>query len=130
MMDPATAYHEAGHCVAAHALGHQVISVSADGVYEQYRRNPNATLTRAVIALCGPMAEHRYRPITKQQRAELWQGAWKLDRDKVICADDGERVDRLAKRIVRDNWGKIELVAQVLLMRGSLTQDEVESLIG
>jgi hypothetical protein len=76
-----TSVHEAGHAVIALVLGHAVMHASlADGVRTRYRRGDHAAqLREAMIALAGPLAEQRCRPITPAQRRALWREHWHTD---------------------------------------------------
>jgi hypothetical protein len=57
-----TAYHEAGHCIAAMSLGHEVTRLTLESCRTGYRRNDAmAHWTEAVICMAGPLAEGRRR---------------------------------------------------------------------
>ena len=131
-MDAATAHHEAGHCLAALSLGHRVKNITDEGVIELgLKSNPNLIFNRALIAASGPMAEHRFRSTTKDQRIEFWHGAaWKADGDKIKRVGDTAAVFRHARKLVGANWSSIERVAQALQQRGELTGDEINALLG
>lgn len=141
----ATTYHEAGHAVAALALGRRVRSVTvvpdagrlgACTFAKMPRRfQPDAKLgprTRAsledhiTVSLAGEVAEHMYTG------RHAWSGAaddmrQSLDRASYIAADDREVAALLewlrlrARNLLATNWSRVELVATELEERGTLT---------
>jgi hypothetical protein len=130
-MEIATCYHEAGHCLAAVHLGHVAKNITDAGLLELgLKSNPNLIFNRGVIAAAGPLAEHKFRPTTKDQRIEFWHGtAWKVDGEKIKKVKDTAAVFRRARRIVDKYWLEIEKVAAALAQRGELTGAEIDELL-
>lgn len=150
----ATAYHEAGHAVAAWKLGYRPISasvVAAEGsVGEVWHENPfsgvnlefdgtdlaRSRVERAImIRLAGPIAQKRYRP-TSWRRGQ--GGA-----DYAVAADLALRVcgsgevasaflkwlDLRAKALIEDHWPAVERLAAALIKHGTMNQEEIAALM-
>lgn len=149
----ATAYHEAGHAVAAWKLGYRPISASIIGadesVGEVRHENPYGNhagydgselgrlrIERAIIIrLAGPIAQKLYRPTSWRR----WQGG----ADYAVAADlallvwgSGEIasaflkwLDLRAKAFIEQNWPVVERVANALLKRGAVNEDEIAVLM-
>ncbi len=135
--DEATAYHEAGHAVAALALGRPVhrVSVLPDAVYlglcefrkGQYRPSEDWLEREILIALAGIAAEARHTG------NYAWDGAAR-DRQHVrrlAVQRAGERqAERLERRLLskvehllaqEGHWRAVELIAAELLRCGVIS---------
>ncbi len=149
----ATAYHEAGHAVAAWKLGYRPISASIiaadESVGEVRHENPygnNAEydgselgrlrIERAIIIrLAGPIAQKRYRPTSWRR----WQGgadyAVAADLALVVCGSGKiasaflKWLDLRAKALIEQNWPIVERLANALLKRGTVSEDEIAVLM-
>jgi hypothetical protein len=150
----ASAYHEAGHAVAAWKLGYRSISASIvavdDSVGEVRHENPYGNNARydgselgrlrieraIIIRLAGPIAQKRYRPTSWRR----WQGG----ADYAVAADLALQVwdsgeiasaflkwlDLRAKALVEQNWPAVERLANALLQkRGAVNEDEIALLM-
>lgn len=135
------AYHEAGHAVVAHLSGARIESV---GIEESERhsgglrahRPPHLELedarTHAGISLAGFHSQSRLNPAV-----EL--GGWDddfrdardlLSRDDALSLDEElRRVHAFTAKLVRQWWPAIERIAEKLLERGSLGDEEVAALV-
>ena len=146
----ATAYHEAGHAVAAWKLGYRPIIVSiaaaSKSVGEVRHESPfpgnslefdGSDLARLrveraiIIRLAGPIAQKRYRPTSWRR----WQGG----ADYAVAADLALRVygsgkiasaflkwlDLRAQQLIEDHRSAVERLATALMKRGMMNQEEV-----
>ena len=70
MTDPmAICIHEAGHCVAAWAVGNPADRVFAHGCWVSFdRSDPKTPRREATISWAGPLAQGRYQSIAPEQR--------------------------------------------------------------
>jgi hypothetical protein len=174
--DTIKAYHEAGHAMAARALGIGVPYVTvfpvADDASATAMAQSAAWLARdhdltaqiaayekdAKVNLAGPHAQHRYRPVKNVKKAEArgWSGDIANAESAVVRivllkagvdpGDDPTTVTLTEQQLadcnavlgqlwdasaalVEDNWPAIERVAQALLVRRVLNQDDVDALI-
>ena len=150
----ATAYHEAGHAVAAWNLGYRSIRASITAGHESAgevrHESPlvgdevefdGSELARLrverviIIRLAGPIAQKRHRRTSWRR----WHGGT----DYAVAADLALRVcgsgeiasaflkwlDRRAKALVEEHWPAVERLANALLKRGVVTQDEIAALM-
>jgi hypothetical protein len=132
------AIHEAGHCVAARALGVKVKSATLDLVTTRHLRlDAEARRKAALISFSGPMAEQRLCTYSDAECAELWRSeVWGKDLTNAIRHLDASGgglcapVMRTARRLVRRNWRSIKKVAAALVERDTLTGTEIDELIG
>ncbi|MFO0843262.1 MAG: hypothetical protein U0797_12845 [Gemmataceae bacterium] len=128
------AWHEAGHVVAARAVGIRVrsVEVGTRGGATHFalppRMTPDAAFRLLVLAVAGEQAE---RLRFGRDCGEPWPGAWEGDREIAYdlagpAAGVAEGLDpptaiRLAKAdaraILRDDWPSVRRVAR-RLMRG------------
>jgi len=150
-----SAFHEAGHTVIARRLGLSVpyvVLLPTDDAEahtpsqsaEYLARNADvATRVAAIendilVVLAGPIAEFRRRPT--KSRAGWERGAPVPDEGGVIevtlSEDDVakvvllfERLCEKAKTLVDGNWPAITRVAEALLVRRFLNQDDIDELI-
>jgi hypothetical protein len=131
------ATHEAGHAVIARMLGVEIVHSTAAGdvpcTRTRYRGDTPQTLAKlGIVDLAGPMAEWHYL-----------RSAWCTDlenamgRARRIAALNGEEATELlhqmrieALALVQENWPAIERVADALAHAKSLTQADVDVLIG
>jgi len=141
------ALHEAGHAVAAHALGLVVTRVTIeptyDTFYEKWRVGTTeieviGDLTRdfssamrarlrreAIFSLAGPAAERRVvgHATLDEDGIDVERARWLLSRD--TPSHDLPRVLRrtheLAERLVRERWSAIERLAAALMRHRTLT---------
>jgi len=154
MSREATAYHEAGHAVAAWKLGYRPISASITAVEESVgevrHENPfpgvnlefdgsdlaRSRVERAImIRLAGPIAQKRYRPTSWRR----WQGG----ADYAVAADLALRVcgsgevasaflkwlDLRAKALIENHWPAVERLAIALIKHGTMNQEEIAALM-
>jgi ATP-dependent Zn protease len=150
----ATAYHEAGHAVAAWTLGYRpttaTILAAGDSAGQVRHENPfpgislefdgsdrtRLRVERAImICFAGPVAQKRYRPTS-------WRG-WHGAADYATAAELAFRVcgsreiasaflkwlDLRAGSLIADHWDAVERVAAALLERGALGHEEIASLM-
>lgn len=150
----ASAYHEAGHAVAAWKLGYRSISASIaaadESTGEVRHENPfpgenldvvESALVRSrveraiIIRLAGPIAQKRYRPTSWRR----WQGG----ADYAVAADLALRVcgsgeiasaflkwlDLRAKALIEQHWPAVERLANALLKQGTMDQDQIAALM-
>ncbi len=153
MRREATAYHEAGHAVAAWKLGYRPVSASIiaadESVGEVRHENPygnNAEydgselgrlrIERAIIIRrAGPIAQKRYRPTSWRR----WQGGadYAVSADLALLVSGSGEIasaflkwlDLRAKALIEQNWPVVERVANALLKRGAMNEDEIAVLM-
>ena len=139
------AFHEAGHVVARAWRGLPPAPVEIDddgggmahGFGERVRFDAYGLV---VVALAGPMSEHRYagRPFDPETYVE-WDG-WADD-----DGDDGdgaligrmvrehgasvEHAQREVEMIFAEHWDAVSDVAHALVERGHLSADEVDGIL-
>lgn len=141
----ATAYHEAGHAVAAARLGlvFDTVTVVPDpttgslGSLEWHEDDDDdddmrlPTGIRAIVVFCGPLAQARWR---KRRLVEIWgaNGA-SGDRHNMMLLglsdDDFVRYLNDSVLLVYEQWSAIEQTAESLILHGFLTFEQVESLV-
>jgi len=123
----ATAYHEAGHAVAAQALGLHVESISIAEDREsagrvRYRSGSGSRWTRARVVMClaGPISERWATGVVDVAGANSDLGsAWKLLRG--IAREERDVPELLsaawesAESIVADCWSEVARLADRLL---------------
>jgi hypothetical protein len=130
-----TAIHEAGHAVAACALGHAIVRVSLDdGCTTRWRDHPRAHIVEAAIAVAGPTAERRYRAPSPAELEVLWREQWGTDlanARKHIAACDADPLVLVleVELLVREHWTAIERVAAALEECSTLTGAEIDALM-
>jgi hypothetical protein len=131
------AVHEAGHAGVARLLAQPVKRTALAGVTTRYRRgDTKAHRQQAIIALAGPCVEDRHTGYTPEQRAPVWETAWREDLFNAMRHLDASGggmmapVKRAAERLVREHWNAIERVAKALHERGQLNAAEVDALLG
>jgi hypothetical protein len=173
-----TAIHEAGHAVAARALGFGVIRVVLEKTsgYTVIDANPAkriaAIKNKIMFDLAGPYAEIAYRPALASHITAVKKIAFKGMSDKLFCFTAPAGIDwlgdftnvakgccrtvmlehgpvtrpppdwvmpeakTLCRRLSREtcdlieqHWPAIERVAEALLVRHELDQDEVDDLV-
>ncbi|QKC81546.1 hypothetical protein EB232_07700 [Mesorhizobium sp. NZP2077] len=150
----ATAYHEAGHAVAALTYGGHVRIVTIDPAHgatgsvaydsPMRRLRPDLRITPAgrmkieaaiIIALAGEIAQRRHRPSS----IRTWHGG----SDRELAADlalriagSGDSATALlkwlevrAKDLVNNYWPSIERLAAALLDRSTLRDGEIVAAI-
>jgi len=143
----ATAYHEAGHAVAARALGLVVTRVTIEPRYDTFYRKWRIGTTEiavignhatdysgemrdrlrreAIFSLAGNAVERRAfdRPLLEEDHTDSDVAEWLLSRD--TPQRDLPRVLRCARAIadwlVRERWSEIESLAAALMRHGSLS---------
>lgn len=125
----ATAYHEAGHAVAAAVLGLRFDSVWISGPTGRIdpRRDNGILLawpndfTEAVMVASGPVAEAKR---TRRALFSVFITGGATDYANL----DGHDIDaavRHAKGVLREHWHIVDAVAAGLLQRGILIEAEV-----
>lgn len=128
-------HHEAGHVIAAVALGTPVRRATLHGVTTMVRSGcPRAQYNEAVIALAGPEGETRRHGYSASQCAELWgSSVWRDDLANALRHLDGAEIApalHQARRLVNENWNAIEVLAAALLDRKELNGDEINAVLG
>ena len=131
-----TAIHEAGHAMAAIALGTPVRAMTLHEVTTMVRRGcPVAQRNEAVIALAGAVAETRHCGYSLDRQAELWGDldAWRTDLDNCLrrlqpTEPIAPALDR-ARQLVNENWSAIGLLAQALLKHKELDGTAIVAVI-
>lgn len=148
-----TAYHEAGHAVVAAALGFTVNTITieaneAEGTlgvasiaYSHFHPSAHRHISRELRAeyrdcimhmLAGEIAESiamgdQYDPeCSSADREEAADFAQYLSRNPERYLADCRRD---ARDLVRKHWGAIEIVAQALLGRGTLTGGDFVAIV-
>ncbi len=136
-LDPATAYHEAGHAVVALALGRPVHKVSILPTRDrlgwcEYRkgvfRPTEDWLEREVlIALAGMAAEARHTGTYAREEASR---DLKFARSLLVSRAGDRRADRLERRFLAkveamlgddELWAAVEAIAAALLVSGEIS---------
>jgi len=138
-----TAYHEAGHCVVAIALGAKVhfASISPEqedrfGEVEIHWPRGVSRKDKALAILAGPVAEMIYRHETPvlsiaapwsddmQQAFALSDGiGWSLEKRTAWL---GQLISILRKMLERDDcWGAIAAVSDLFLAHEDLEHDQI-----
>ncbi len=150
----ATAYHEAGHAIAAWRLRLKVHSgtiVPAPDYSGQVKHESPLRRTRLdidgsdrarmraesaiIVSLAGPAAQKRFNP--RSWRSHHGEYDFKLVTDLALRLNgDGKTATAyctwlsiVADNLVSANWQWVEIIAQALLARGTLSGDEVRNLI-
>jgi ATP-dependent Zn protease len=150
----ATAYHEAGHAVIAWRLGAHPRSVTivpkgevqgetvqespfieADFVFDGSDHARNRVERAIIICLAGPMAQRRFAP-------RSWR-RWHGGPDYVVAFDLALRVngspaaakvhmkwlEMRAQALLESVWSYVEAIASELLKRGTLSAEEIRSIL-
>jgi ATP-dependent Zn protease len=154
MSREATAYHEAGHAVAAWYLGYRPATASIlagdDSAGQVRHENPfpginfefdgsdwtRLKIERAImICLAGPIAQRRHRRTSWRR----WHGAadYAAASELALRAYGSGEIanaflkwlDFRAKSLVENHWSAIERVAISLLKHATLTHEEIASLV-
>jgi hypothetical protein len=154
MSREATAYHEAGHAVAAWSVGYRPTTASIEagndsvgqvrheepfpGISFEFDGSDMARLKieRAImICLAGPIAQKRYRRSSWRK----WHGVadYATATELALRACGSSDIARAflkwlalrAESLVDDHWSAVERVAIALLKRSTLTHDEIASLV-
>jgi hypothetical protein len=135
------AFHEAGHCAAAITFGIPIISVTIEAgaghLYRGgYRERADLALECIVImSLAGPAAEEFFcGPIEDgTDRADYAMARHYLARrfDPLRIGAEIGRLRNAAQRLVRTPFARrhIPLIAEALLRRGTLAEDEIGGMI-
>ncbi len=150
----ATAYHEAGHAVAAWRhrmkLRSATIIPASDysgvvehqnplrGIRLDYDGSDRARMraeSAIIISLAGPAAQKRFNP--RSWRSYHGASDFELVTDLALRLNgDGNTatayctwLSLVADNLVSGSWRFIEMIAQALLVRGALSGDEVRNLI-
>lgn len=132
-MPSVCAWHEAGHCVAAHVLGVPIKSATLDGVIVLRYNTPRARAYSAAVSLGGPAAESKAlgydaATIAKLSTSEAW--SQDLANARRYVGEKGLKLTmRLARRIVHKNWHHVAAVAEALEARGTLDGAEIIELM-
>jgi hypothetical protein len=131
------AYHESGHAVAAITFAIPIISVSIDAAMPhlqrgRYRPPHDAGLESLVVmCLCGPEAERMAFGAIEDgtDATDLAMARRYLAKrlEPVQLAAEMMRLRGSAERLVRTVWARarIEVIADALLARGTLTGEEI-----
>lgn len=135
--DPATAYHEAGHAVAALALGRPVAKVSVLSNRERlgachfqkgvFRPSKDWVEQEIIISLAGLAAEARH---TGEYARDAAERDLRYVRDLAVNRAGPRQADRLERRLLAKteylladdgNWRAVEAIAAELLARGEIS---------
>lgn len=125
----ATAYHEAGHAVAAVALGirfDNVFILGRSGRIDPRRDNgmllawPN-DFRNAVMTAAGPIAEARR---TRRSLFSVFCDGGASDYEN-LAGWDVDAAILHAKELLREQWPVVEAISAALLERGILLEAEV-----
>lgn len=146
----ATAYHEAGHAVAAWRQKVAIKSVSIERdddshgrmLFESFRVPNLETVSgrdwaerHIIVSLAGPLAQRRFRPSS----ARGWHGkgdyrtaldlTYELQGSAELCTAYLDWLQILTKALVDSNWQHIEAVARALLDKREVSGNDVVSII-
>ena len=142
-----TAYHEAGHAVAAHRLGIEVKFATilldhdsagfvshGDLFCDRGLGSDRANLERAIkICLAGPLAEARFYPRYRRPRgSQDYDCAFGLARYLAGSAGEREFIryqERQTRALLDRYWGDVERVARALLEHDQLSVNQVRDII-
>jgi hypothetical protein len=148
--DLATAFHEAGHAVAAYVLGRAIVLATIRrGPQERPRVSitdvqPNQRTRREraiIVAIAGGLAEAKYRGGTLKKGVVVADMAYARDEIRALAEEGGLVVTEelvtthgrelalSAKRIVETYWQGIEALAAALKSRGRLNGPEIRRLL-
>ena len=128
----AIAIYEAGHCVAAWAVGSPVARLVTYGCWVEFdRTDPKALRRKAVVGWSGPLAQHRYQSIPPEQQAAMWHTVWSSDWRTLQLVDERVRAaaHKRADRILLVHWASVLAVADALLDHGELYRHQIDALI-
>lgn len=138
-----TAYHEAGHAVAALVLsaGNVRASVERDDQDRSWGRvnyifSKTAPVSRAMIVYAGPAAAwrvmegcHRDKDnIEGNEAEELLDLIHDIEPDPAELHPTLVAVGRMSEQLLDDHWASVEKVAEALLRSTSLNAAELLSL--
>jgi hypothetical protein len=138
----ATAYHEAGHAVAAATLGGAVITSTITrkkdqfGLTEWSLPDPVDPRKRIIVTFAGPLAHHRHNP--KCFEPDAAQSDF-LDIDRIVEALDlpeeqqarfKSECEQEAERLLDENWVLIERVAEALFLHRTLNGLQAKAVLG
>ena len=143
---PRTAYHEAGHAVAAIALGRRVLGISTRfpggggicmyGAEQPDLADPVADATAEIlICLAGPVAARKYTgKVSPESEWRDLQQACTLARTVDPNAGPEAVVGRLmpaAEDLVHppERWQAVVALAEALLERGALTRPNILTVV-
>lgn len=141
------AYHEAGHAVAAIALGCPIRDVTIHddrGGRIRPKKRVGDIGVVVVIALAGPFAQRRRFPRSKWIDDSGWYSLtpgsdyWIVNEALGLLVEEGFdadetlawriRCEKVAKNIIADEWNTISKIAKALLEHGTLTGNQVRRL--
>jgi hypothetical protein len=150
----ATAFHEAGHVVAAWRQGvrvYRVTIVPTDGFmgridHQTVLRGNRLDLNssdrvrgnadrRIIICLAGPEAQRRHRPCSWR----AWHGrddhttavdlALRMHGCEKAAATHLRRLGQRSRDLVTASWASVEAIAEALLDRGTLNQIAISAIL-
>ena len=148
-----TAYHEAGHFVAAYALSNYgedylpaqyMITIKPDGESlgkvnlddERSDKDPKIRRNALLSLYAGYYAEVRYDPDCADRAEQTSDDDFSKAKDALETLDSVEDHSLLikklragAKALVDQHWNEIELLADALLRRETIPGDEAEIII-
>ena len=151
--DELNAFHEAGHAIAAHQLGVEIIEVtiekhgelaartSTNNARYKARNSDHEMLRKAITAdilvtLAGPAAKYRHTPVTPIDdgwHKDVLDAEDLIARIAPLCHGELEamvaKLCRAAEGIVETNWPAIVKVAGTLLARRTITGGELRELL-
>lgn len=146
MTPSTTCYHEAGHAVAAHLLGAQILCAEAGergGLTTWSHHADGSPMRQLVVAVAGEAAEiyHAFGPHpTREQlesapdRCSAMDMKHASEAARALAAEwPGDtawcEAYRRAGRLLRQSWSAVEAVALALAERGRLDGPQVRGLI-
>lgn len=117
------AYHEAGHAVLATVLGISVESVSMEG-RTTYKEDGNV-LDRILVTMAGAFAAKRF----DKYAFTAWDDI-ELANKLLPPGQNLEKLQRKSRRLVNQNKKAITIVAKRLILKRTLTGEEVQTIVG
>lgn len=152
-----TAYHEAGHAVAATILGLTFTSVTIEPdedslgncihpsvfgyEYRGIRERKKIVRECIIVSYAGLQAEKIFNPKAEEWRSgEDKDSAFNLSREFCVlpkgcsCVGDEAHIEflgklqREARHLIRQHWSFVSTVAEALLNAKTLTGDQVEEI--
>lgn len=132
MSREAAAYHEAGHAVLAWALGSKVRFVRIDitGGGECQCEDPVEAEGKFILCFAGPASQRKHGPVEAWHGGNDYAQAVKVGECFGISDARASKLIGRAHELVADHWDSIERMADALIERGALEDDEVEALFG
>lgn len=148
----ATAYHEAGHAVAAFFFGFRIKSatvLAADDYLGRVDCQPKGRLDLGsntpamrikaekfiIVTLAGDISQRRFNPRSSRKWQTTSDRALAADLALTMCGSEESSTAYLAwlsiraRDIIHGRWGTVEKVAHLLLDRRTVTGEELSAAI-